>query len=558
MNINKLSEYYYYKMEMNVNSICGNTIEQRNRFKAPADKDWELFLDKRIPIDRYENQKWNDATGIGLILGYNDYRALDIDNIDFSDMETHNPYLPVDYQPWDSPNPIIKSLLNDLGLPEDYEWVSYSGSGKGLHIIFRTESPSIADIGFRSKAYCGKFRFELRWRDYLVLPGSIHEDGYRYKFRYDDLPTEKPQYVSLNQIYTFINKNCGHTLAGPGRIDENTLGLSLQRTARKLDGEWSGSTPPSSDKEEFELFQYCTTPEAYNYLGLEYILGRFVKRNAELAKRMLLKSHTENAYINLAQLISEGFIEGTKEEMLEYAKKGVRRSYNYAFDKKYDKKVFRAGNKRYLFFDTETLGLPQDFNEPASNYDNWPRIIQLSWIVTDENGCILSQINKIVYPDGFDIPKGISDLTGITTEQARDEGEHCCNVLEDFSKDLECSNKIIGHNLDYDKSVITAETNRMFYTMGMQCDVDFTDKEEFCTMKRTVDICRIMTPKGYKYPKLQELYAFLFGESFQDAHDAFNDTKALVKCYFELEKRGLTSNSLEQRKKDDTSDNLPF
>jgi DNA polymerase III epsilon subunit-like protein len=39
-----------------------------------------------------------------------------------------------------------------------------------------------------------------------------------------------------------------------------------------------------------------------------------------------------------------------------------------------------------VFFDTETTGLPRDYNAPSSKLDNWPRLVQLAWIVSDYDG----------------------------------------------------------------------------------------------------------------------------------------------------------------------------
>ena len=38
---------------------------------------------------------------------------------------------------------------------------------------------------------------------------------------------------------------------------------------------------------------------------------------------------------------------------------------------------------RYLFFDTETTGLPKDYNKPYTDVDNFPRLVQLSMIYFD-------------------------------------------------------------------------------------------------------------------------------------------------------------------------------
>jgi len=57
-------------------------------------------------------------------------------------------------------------------------------------------------------------------------------------------------------------------------------------------------------------------------------------------------------------------------------------------------------------------------------------------------------------------------------------------------------------------------------------------------MKNSTNLCKIPRPGGgLKWPKLQELYFFLFGETFVGAHDAAYDVKATRKCYYEIIKR---------------------
>lgn len=38
------------------------------------------------------------------------------------------------------------------------------------------------------------------------------------------------------------------------------------------------------------------------------------------------------------------------------------------------------------FFDTETTGLPKNWRAPMHDLDNWPRIIQLAYLVFDLDG----------------------------------------------------------------------------------------------------------------------------------------------------------------------------
>ena len=57
-------------------------------------------------------------------------------------------------------------------------------------------------------------------------------------------------------------------------------------------------------------------------------------------------------------------------------------------------------------------------------------------------------------------------------------------------------------------------------------------------MKSTTDFCQLPGPYGYKWPRLEELYQKLFGEDFENRHQALADVRACAKCYFELRRLG--------------------
>ena len=187
----------------------------------------------------------------------------------------------------------------------------------------------------------------------------------------------------------------------------------------------------------------------------------------------------------------------------------------------------------YIFFDTETTGVPRDYNAPASNTRNWPRLVQLGWIVTDEEGNVLSQGNEIVKPEGFVIPADAARVHGITTEKAQRDGKPLREVIEAFLKDAKGVKCIVGHNISFDQKVVGAE----LYRLGLPDTI--STAKSLCTMQAGTDYCKIPGYYGYKWPKLQELHYKLFGCDFEDAHDAMADITATKKCFFEMRKRGL-------------------
>ena len=84
----------------------------------------------------------------------------------------------------------------------------------------------------------------------------------------------------------------------------------------------------------------------------------------------------------------------------------------------------------YLIFDTETTGLPKNYNAPLSDSDNWPRMVQIAWQLHAQDGTLLENQDYIIKPEGFDIPFNASRIHGISTKMANEEGRNLQEVLE--------------------------------------------------------------------------------------------------------------------------------
>lgn len=183
-----------------------------------------------------------------------------------------------------------------------------------------------------------------------------------------------------------------------------------------------------------------------------------------------------------------------------------------------------------LFFDTETTGLPRDWSAPVERLDNWPRLVQLAWLLCDENGRKLEERVHIVKPSGFIVPPEAARVHGITQEKALAEGKEVLSVLEEFSEMIDEADFLVAHNMNFDEKIMGAE----FLRGGIKSGLFRT--ERICTMLSTVDFCGIPSASGdgYKWPKLSELHIKLFGKDFEDAHDAMVDTSACARCFFKL------------------------
>jgi DNA polymerase III subunit epsilon len=190
---------------------------------------------------------------------------------------------------------------------------------------------------------------------------------------------------------------------------------------------------------------------------------------------------------------------------------------------------------KYLFFDTETCGLPLNYQASAEDVDNWPRVIQLAWALFDDDGLIEKRVD-LIKPDGWVIPNEKFWIdNGFNTEKNLAEGIPIEEALSDFVAVRLTVDYSIAHNISFDSKILRAEMIRL----GME--YEFASKK-ICTMMSSTNFCKLPNPsgrKGYKWPKLTELYNVLFEEEMEDAHDAMGDVTALAKCFFALKDKGI-------------------
>jgi len=165
---------------------------------------------------------------------------------------------------------------------------------------------------------------------------------------------------------------------------------------------------------------------------------------------------------------------------------------------------------------------------------NWPRVVQLAWLVASEDGTEQEAAAHIVRPDGFTIPDSATKIHGITTERALEEGADLLTVMEQFAGALEGPGTVlVAHNVEFDLGCVGAEFHRTLGANPLQ------GLPKVCTMRETTEICRLPGPYGYKWPNLDELHFHLFREPLAGAHEALADVRACVRCFFELKERNL-------------------
>ncbi len=191
----------------------------------------------------------------------------------------------------------------------------------------------------------------------------------------------------------------------------------------------------------------------------------------------------------------------------------------------------------FLIFDTETTGLPKNYNAPLSDSDNWPRLVQIAWQLHDASGKLVHHDSIIIKPEGYSIPYNATQIHGISTERALEEGRDLKTVLQAFIEQLEQTRYLCGHNIEFDINIIGAE----FLRCGLP---NYFEQKPILDTKndQTTQFCAIPGGKGgkFKWPTLTELYTKLFNTSFAEAHNAAFDVQATSRVFFEIIKRGIT------------------
>ena len=190
----------------------------------------------------------------------------------------------------------------------------------------------------------------------------------------------------------------------------------------------------------------------------------------------------------------------------------------------------------YLIFDTETTGLPRNWNAPITDTENWPRCIQIAWQLHDSMGDLVEQSDYLLQPDGFDIPFDAEKIHGISTDLAAEKGVDLSVMMENFQEALQKAEFIVGQNVGFDINIMGCEMHRMSMDASLLTDMPVLDT---CTEKSAL-LCQIPGGRGgkFKLPNLTELHEYLFGEPFAEAHNATADVEATTRCFLELLRLG--------------------
>lgn len=114
-----------------------------------------------------------------------------------------------------------------------------------------------------------------------------------------------------------------------------------------------------------------------------------------------------------------------------------------------------------LILDTETTGLINDNSirvtkqNAIEHSDNFPRIVQLAFILVDINGSYIGETFYIKQKEK--IPTQATKIHGITNEKCEKEGVELKEALSALTVASSKVDDIVGHNIAFDYKVLHAE-----------------------------------------------------------------------------------------------------
>lgn len=196
---------------------------------------------------------------------------------------------------------------------------------------------------------------------------------------------------------------------------------------------------------------------------------------------------------------------------------------------------------KILFFDTETTWLPTGWS-----LESEPHIVQFGAVLgeyDDEWYIIAEEIIDKIFNPWINIPANLTAIHWISNEMAQKEPKmqdtDFLKWLVQITKEVDF---IVGHNIEFDTKLVFFEIDRKYKSNSEEkiaWKKMFLEKS-LCTMKNSVNFCKLPWSRyWFKNPKLIELHTKLFGEGFDNAHNAVADIEATRNCFFEMKKLWL-------------------
>ena len=164
-------------------SFGANVLAIEKGKKKPVGE-WQSHLSIPQSPTSYEAFNWEAADRVGIVNGINNWRNIDIDG-------NHDVL-------------IVKLLIKNLGLPEDYKWVELSQSGNGWHIWVLSEGENVTGfpefVEGTASVIHGDIpaggKIEVRWRNNQTIVAATANES----LWLNGEPTEPPTFIDSARI----------------------------------------------------------------------------------------------------------------------------------------------------------------------------------------------------------------------------------------------------------------------------------------------------------------------------------------------------------------------
>lgn len=190
---------------------------------------------------------------------------------------------------------------------------------------------------------------------------------------------------------------------------------------------------------------------------------------------------------------------------------------------------------KYLFIDTETTGTSvfgsgyqiDPVRVPKSSF-----VVQVSWKLVDDSWTVIDDQDFIIQPHGYmTMPERAEAVHQISFERAQREGADLRTVLGGpLLQAIQRCDAIVAHNASFDiKMILTSAHRAYLYEIYREA---LAGKQIFCTQKNCRTFCLAQDKNGrIKNPRLSEVYKKVFGEDFENAHNAVYDVVACMRVF---------------------------
>ena len=191
-----------------------------------------------------------------------------------------------------------------------------------------------------------------------------------------------------------------------------------------------------------------------------------------------------------------------------------------------------------LFVDTETTGLPARWDRPYAEEWEWPCIAQLAWVIHTATGKLVKTDQDYLQIPAGRMPATAVAIHGLTPEFLQAQGQEPAAVLRRLLQDLTTYQpRVVGHFLQLDFHVLGAALARAGLANPLP------KLPQFCTMRLSPPPLPGGAPLPNRPLRLHQLHEWLFGQPLERLHDAHIDAVATARCFFELQRRGLITDS---------------